>query len=205
MNYLAHIYLSGSEPSTKVGGLLGDFVKGPLHGEWHRDIEIGIALHRKIDTYVDQLPEVHTALARFESPYRRFAGIYLDLCFDHFLAHQWQDYHHQPLARYCQDFYHQLTPHYEQLPARAKHFCDVAPKVGWLEGYATFSNLEPMLRNIGRRFKKPVRLDEGLFLLQRDYHQLSQEFSQLFPRVIAFADEQRQHLQHANSIPIHKQ
>ncbi|KKM01805.1 hypothetical protein LCGC14_1790730, partial [marine sediment metagenome] len=49
MNYLAHIYLSGDHPEVMVGGLLGDFVKGPLRGQLPRAIEEGIALHRKID------------------------------------------------------------------------------------------------------------------------------------------------------------
>ena len=34
MNYLAHIYLSGECLDTQLGGLLGDFVKGPLPVEW---------------------------------------------------------------------------------------------------------------------------------------------------------------------------
>ena len=194
MNYLAHIYLSGDCPDMMVGGLLGDFVKGPLQGNLPAQIEQGIQLHRKIDRFTDQQPEVVGALARFEPPFRRFAGIYLDLCYDHFLARDWPEFHHQSLAEFCQQFYRQLANHYSVLPAGAQRFNDIAPEVRWLESYANFEKLEPMLERIGQRFKKPVALANGFPLLQRDYQQLEQEFTQLFPRLVDFANSQRQQL-----------
>ena len=30
MNFLAHAFLAGDDPALRVGGLIGDFVKGPL-------------------------------------------------------------------------------------------------------------------------------------------------------------------------------
>lgn len=32
MNFLAHALLSGPDPALRVGGLMGDFIKGPLPG-----------------------------------------------------------------------------------------------------------------------------------------------------------------------------
>jgi acyl carrier protein phosphodiesterase len=86
VNYLAHLYLSGHCPERMIGGLLGDFVKGPLRGDYPPAIEAGILLHRKIDVFTDNLPAVRTALSRFEPPYRRFGGILLDLWYPHFMA-----------------------------------------------------------------------------------------------------------------------
>ena len=37
MNYLAYIYLSGDDPETMIGGLLGDFVKGSLGNRYHSE------------------------------------------------------------------------------------------------------------------------------------------------------------------------
>ena len=39
MNYLAHIALAGDNPEYQVGGLLGDFVRGPLIGKYSPAIE----------------------------------------------------------------------------------------------------------------------------------------------------------------------
>jgi len=191
VNYLAHIHLAGQCPEQMIGGLLGDFVKGPLRGDYPPAIEAGILLHRKIDVFTDHLPPVRTAIARFEPPYRRFGGILLDLCYDHFLADNWSRYHHRPLTDFCQDFYRDLSAYAEILPDGAKRFSEVALRVNWLENYAQFQNLEYMLERIGQRFKTPVPLHRAFPELQRDYRLLSNEFHQIFPLLIEFTETQR--------------
>ena len=79
MNYLAHIALAGANPEHRVGGLLGDFVRGPLSGQLPIAIETGITAHRKLDAFVDQQPEIQLFLRRFEKPMRRYAGIVADV------------------------------------------------------------------------------------------------------------------------------
>ena len=173
-----------------VGGLLGDFVKGPLQGERPKAIEAGISLHRKIDAFTDSLPEVKHAVARIEPPYRRFGGILIDICYDHFLAAKWRDFYPRPLSDYCQNFYRLLSEYQPYLPPSAKRFSEVAPKVKWLEGYADLDKLEYILERIGQRFKTPVALDKAFPQLLRDYQRLNQEFCQAFPQIIAFANKQ---------------
>jgi acyl carrier protein phosphodiesterase len=73
MNYLAHIALAGDNPEYQVGGLLGDFVRGPLIGKYSPAIEAGITAHRKLDAHVDQQPEIQAFLQRFSRPMRRYA------------------------------------------------------------------------------------------------------------------------------------
>jgi acyl carrier protein phosphodiesterase len=192
VNYLAHIYLSGNCPETMVGGLLGDFVKGPLRGERPAAVEAGISLHRKIDVYTDSLPEVKLAISRIEPPYRRFGGILVDICYDHFLAANWTTYHRKPLPDYCRDFYCLLSEYTPHLPPRAKRFSEIAPEVQWLESYADMDKLEYILKQVGQRFKNPIPLDNAFPQLLRDYQLLHQEFTRVFPKIVTFAQEQRQ-------------
>ena len=58
MNYLAHLHLGGDRPAQLLGSLYGDFVKGPLAGQWPAEIEAGIRLHRRIDAFTDPFHEV---------------------------------------------------------------------------------------------------------------------------------------------------
>ncbi len=174
-----------------VGGLLGDFVKGPLRGELPVKIEAGIKLHRKIDVFTDKLPEVSQAIARIEPPYRRFGGILVDICYDHLLATNWANFHTQSLESYCQDFYQILPEYHAYLPPRAKRFCELAPKEHWLESYVQMDNLEHILERVGQRFRSPVPLDKAFPQLLRDYSLLDAEFSKIFPQIIEFADNQR--------------
>ncbi|MDM3870436.1 ACP phosphodiesterase [Porticoccus sp. W117] len=194
MNYLAHILLSGSDPEIKIGGLLGDFVKGPLQGELPRRIEQGIALHRAIDSWFDHQPEFIAARARFTTPFRRFAGIAIDLSYDHLLARRWQHHHHQPLAHFCGEFYEQLRSYYAQLPRRAQKFADHAPRIELLESYAASGAIEQALARISLRFRRPVDLTEGMPQIERQLAAMETEFQQLWPRAEQFASEKRRQL-----------
>ena len=49
MNLLAHAVLAGSDPGLVVGGVLGDWIKGPLDGGLSDDLSAGVRLHRRID------------------------------------------------------------------------------------------------------------------------------------------------------------
>lgn len=68
MNFLAHALLSGNAEADRVGGLMGDFVKGPLPAGLPPDLASGVALHRAIDSFADRHPAF--AASRAESARR---------------------------------------------------------------------------------------------------------------------------------------
>ncbi|MDN5863131.1 MAG: ACP phosphodiesterase, partial [Salinisphaera sp.] len=103
MNYLAHLYLAQRTGTSAAGALLGDFVRGRLAGGLPADVETGIRLHRRVDTYTDSHPEVVAARRSFDPPLRRYAGILIDLYFDHILACRWPQWHPDPLPEFAAD------------------------------------------------------------------------------------------------------
>lgn len=186
MNYLAHIALAGANPEHRVGGLLGDFVRGPLSGQLPIAIETGITAHRKLDAFVDQQPEIQLFLRRFKKPMRRYAGIVADVVYDHLLAREWTQYYQQPLEEFCQEFYDQLAVYGDTLPPRAQHFLEQAPKIGWLENYSNADNLPLILQRIGQRFRQPVALQDALPIVAQHQAAISSEFHRLYPRLQVF-------------------
>ncbi len=56
MNFLMHAWLAGDASADRVGGLIGDFVKGPLPGNLAPDLAAGVALHRRIDSFAETHP-----------------------------------------------------------------------------------------------------------------------------------------------------
>ena len=52
MNYLAHIFLSGSSPKSRIGGFVADAVKG-RYDNYPLAMQLGIWLHRKVDEFTD--------------------------------------------------------------------------------------------------------------------------------------------------------
>ena len=79
MNYLAHFHLAGEQPAMIRGALLGDFVKGPLRGQFDAITERGIELHRKIDAFSGRADDIRIASQALAPELRRYAGIITDV------------------------------------------------------------------------------------------------------------------------------
>ncbi|MBF8779596.1 acyl carrier protein phosphodiesterase [Pseudomonas fulva] len=185
MNYLAHLHLGGDQPEQLLGSLYGDFVKGSLEGRFSCQLQASIRLHRRIDSYTDGHPQVQAALARFPRERRRYAGIVLDVFFDHCLARHWQDYAELPLAVFTQRFYRILLAQPE-LPGR---LAQVAPHMAaddWLGAYADFATLEQVFKGISRRLSRPQGLAGVMPELEALYEPLLADFRVFYPQLQRF-------------------
>lgn len=186
MNYLAHLHLGGPAPAQLLGSLYGDFVKGPLVGQWPADIEAAIRLHRRIDAFTDSHPLQARARARFPAERRRYAGILLDLFFDHCLARHWQDYADEPLELFTARVYRLLAAE-PRLPGRLEWIAPRMAAQDWLGSYRDFAVLEQVLAGMGRRLSRPGVLDGSLAELECLYRPLSEDFRAFYPELLEFA------------------
>ena len=75
MNFLAHAWLAGDAPADRLGGLMGDFVKGPLPAGLPPDVAEGVRLHRQIDVFAETHPAFRRSRARVSPERRRVAGL----------------------------------------------------------------------------------------------------------------------------------
>jgi acyl carrier protein phosphodiesterase len=186
MNYLAHLHLGGPAPAQLLGSLYGDFVKGLLPGRFPIDIEQGIRLHRRIDAFTDSHPLIKQALGRFPEARRRYAGIALDVFFDHCLARDWHRYSDEPLDDFTARVYRVLADE----PVLPERLALVAPRMAaqdWLGSYRDFSVVGAALAGISRRLSRPEGLAGVYEELQALYQPLSDDFSAFYPEVRAFA------------------
>ena len=186
MNYLAHLHLGGQRPGQLLGSLYGDFVKGRLQGQFAPEIEGAIQLHRSIDVFTDRHPLVDVALSRFSLTRRRYAGIVLDVFFDHCLARDWALYADRPLALFTSDVYRVLSSE-RQLPERLAKIAPHMVANDWLGSYQEFEVLEQVLRGISRRLTRPEELAPAMQELRRLYEPLSEDFRLFYPQLQDFA------------------
>ena len=186
MNYLAHLHLGGQRPDQLLGSLYGDFVKGRLQGQFAPEVEAGIQLHRRIDVFTDRHALVDIALGRFSDTRRRYAGIVLDVFFDHCLARDWRLYADQPLAQFTADVYRVLSRE-PQLPERLAKIAPHMVANDWLGSYQEFEVLEQVLRGISRRLSRPEELAGAMQELRRLYEPLSEDFRLFYPHLQDFA------------------
>lgn len=188
MNYLAHLHLGGQRPGQLLGSLYGDFVKGRLQGHFDPEVEAAIALHRRIDVFTDRHPLVDIALGRFTETRRRYAGIVLDVFFDHCLARDWMLYADRPLEQFTADVY-QVLSRERQLPERLAKIAPHMVANDWLGSYREFEVLEQVLRGISRRLTRPEELAGAMRELRRLYEPLSEDFSLFYPQLQDFAQD----------------
>lgn len=90
MNHLAHALLADPQPPQRLGNLFGDAVRGPLAAvDLPAGVLEGVRRHRQIDAVTDQHPTSLRLREHFPDSLRRYAGIVLDVAFDHYLIRQW--------------------------------------------------------------------------------------------------------------------
>ena len=188
MNYLAHFYLCPDNEDILLGGILGDFVKGPIKDDGtllHRSI----MLHRKLDTFTDTNPIIKKSKSLININQRRYAGVIVDMFYDHFLSKNWEYFHSKPLDIYAQNIYRILQKRSNELP---KQLQLIAPKMtaeDWLCSYKDLNYLKLVLRKIGQRFKKTVRLDHAMIDLTNQYDAMENNFFTFMPLAIKFCEE----------------
>jgi acyl carrier protein phosphodiesterase len=159
VNFLAHLQLAGADENLRMGAMLGDFVRGRAALEAFKpEVQTGILLHRRIDSYTDALPEVAALRAWFPGEFRRYAGIIIDLGIDHELARNWGRWSKQTLDVFDGAVREMLDRRASEVPAELWRFMDYADRRGLFAAYRDRAEILYSLRGIGRRLSRPNTL-----------------------------------------------
>ncbi len=193
MNHLAHLLTAGSSDSVRLGVLMGDHVRGSHVLEEYPDkLAMGIRLHRAVDSYTDQHPDLAQARELFQPPFRRYAGIMLDVYWDHLLSRNWSDYCQQPLVEFAAATMDLLNQHFASLPSGLQRFTRYARVTGVLARYGETDMLEQVFAGLSQRIRHANPLADALPELQAQTEPLSTVFTAFFPQLLEFAHQWRQ-------------
>ncbi|HEV2622435.1 MAG TPA: ACP phosphodiesterase [Frateuria sp.] len=187
MNHLAHALLAGGDDELRLGGVLGDFVRGAPDPALPAGVREGIALHRVIDGYTDRHAEVLAARALFPPPYRRYAGIALDMWFDHCLARDFARWSPVPLEIFSGELRALLVRQQAWLPDAAHRFVRYMQTNDLPAAYAEPEVLGRALAGIGQRLRRDNPLGRMLPLLRELDEPLQARFDAFFPQLQRFA------------------
>ncbi len=161
MNFLAHAVLAGDDPALIVGGVVGDWIKGPLPGALPPDLARGVALHRAIDSHAETHPAFCRSRNRMSPARRRYAGVLVDIFYDHLLARDWAEHRNDALAAYCAGVYREIAGRLGELPAPATDVLRRMASEDWLQSYAGIDGIADVLRRMSRRARQPNPLAGG--------------------------------------------
>ena len=183
MNYLAHFYLAEQSSEGLLGSLLGDFVKGRLDDRFPQTVRRGIALHRAIDSFTDAHPLHLESRNRIGGERRRYAGIIIDVCYDHFLCRHWAEYSSESLDRFAARVYDILREHQDALPDRLRRMVPHMIANDWLGSYAELENVGRALDGIAERIVRSNPLAGAVIEIEANYGELDGDFQRFFPQL----------------------
>ncbi len=188
MNYLAHTWLARQSDDAILGALLGDFVHGQSAlQDWSEPVRTEILRHRHIDRYTDTHPAVTAARARF-GDLRRYAGIVLDVYFDHCLARAWPRWNDVSLDDFNSRVYRVLREHHGVLPSRLQRIAPHMTEHDWLGSYRERASVDRAVRGIASRLSRNGdRLVACLPVLRKNEAEIDATFETFFPDLITAA------------------
>lgn len=176
MNFLAHALLAGDDPALIVGGVVGDWIKGRLPAGLPDDLARGVALHRAIDSHADSHPAFRQSRARISPARRRYAGVLVDVFYDHLLARDWLTIYPRPLDTFCADVYLFIEERMHDLPAASHPALRMMAREDWLASYAEIEGIADVLARMSRRARQPNPLHAGELELLADMAGFERDF-----------------------------
>ncbi|WP_191859892.1 acyl carrier protein phosphodiesterase [Hanstruepera ponticola] len=191
MNFLAHIYLSGNNESITIGNFIADGIRGKKYKNYPKDLQIGILLHREIDTFTDAHPIVRQSTKRLHKNYSHYSGVIVDILYDHFLAKNWHKYSETPLDIYVEKFYKSLEDNFQILPERTKKMMPFMIADNWLLNYAKIEGIQRVLDGMNRRTQNRSKMNKATTELNTYYSEFENEFTLFFDELILFSNNKR--------------
>lgn len=194
MNFLAHVYLSGSNDHIKIGNFIADAVKGSHFSNLPADIQKGIILHRFIDDFTDHSQLLDEARSKMQKEFPKFYSSILDICFDHFLARNWNSYSATNLRAFARNIYLQLILNYRWLPPRVRRSLPFLITQNWLESYKEVSGIGLIFDRMHRYRGLPWDSQPIIKYLNANYSGMEQTFFVFFESLMHAVEERKKTL-----------
>ena len=195
MNYLAHLYLSGNDPILMIGNFIADHVKGKQLQLYGKQIQNGILLHRKIDSFTDHHSLVEESKQLLRPVFHKYASVIVDVFYDHFLARDWNQYHRQPLSVFVASAYKLMEENSSILPQRTVLMLGYMKKYNWLESYASIDGIGNALTGMSHRTKFESGMEHAPEFFVQHYKLFEKHFMIFFKELENFVSNERKNLQ----------
>ncbi|MFA9389485.1 MAG: ACP phosphodiesterase [Prolixibacteraceae bacterium] len=191
MNYLGHIFLSGTNEQLLVGNFIGDYVKGKQYENYPPEIRKGIILHRFIDEFTDSNSHWMKIRELLRPLYGRYSGVVADVLADHFLAANWSHFSSEQLSWYSKWVYAIFLRNFDVMPKRVQNFLPFLIQHRRLQSYAQLSGLKMTLRIMAHYTSLPEASDLAMKLIRGNYAEFQQHSILFLDEAVQFAIEKR--------------
>lgn len=183
MNYLAHAALAQATLPSLVGNLLGDFCKGVSLNTLEPAVLAGLHNHRAVDRFTDQHSLLLIEKKHFSPQRRRFAGVALDVLFDHYLIKHWSQFYLPPFELAKQRLYQRLAQAEPLMPQTMRLTMQKVRQQDWLASYQDPIKVGIALDRIAQRIRFPNQFAGVIDEIMPRYQQLERVFLEFYPQL----------------------
>ncbi len=183
MNFLSHLYLAGNSEGLIIGNFIADSVKGSAYNNFSKEIQQGIILHRKIDSFTDSHPVVEQSKQRLRAKYKKYSSVIVDIYYDHYLAINWKKYSEIELEIFVQNIYSIINNNHSILPEKSARFTKYMLEHNILFGYSKLEGIERVLYGMSRRATFESNMEQAIHDLKEHFDLFENEFKIFFPEL----------------------
>ncbi|WP_411845828.1 ACP phosphodiesterase [Roseibacillus persicicus] len=190
MNFLAHLALAGPDDASRIGNILGDFEKGTpdsIRARLPAPIVDGIMMHRRIDRFTDDHPAFLQTKLLLAPERRRFAGIIVDIFFDHFLNEHWERFHPGTVTDFIEEIYQLFGRRPEWLGRQFGPLVPLLRAENWLASYGSLEGLNLTLGRVASRSHRFDPIRNGVLDLAEQREEFEKHFLSFYPEVRRYA------------------
>jgi len=194
MNFLAHIHLAEPNCESRIGNLLGDFVRGlPWDSRFEPVVWKAIMEHRYVDAFTDAHPVWQRSKDLLRPEMRRFAGIVVDIFYDHFLSTNWSLFSpDQNLDEFIVEVHRDLRTSMPLVPEDAAPVIDAMIRESWLSNYLATEGIEETLVRVSHRSPRLHLIRKSGEDFHRHYETFEKDFLEFYPELIAYVSGLRE-------------
>ncbi len=168
---------------------MADGIRGKHFESYPTDVQKGIILHRAIDTFTDAHPIFRQSTKKLHENYHHYAGVIVDVFYDHFLAKNWTNYSDEKLDLFVERFYQSLHNNPDVLSERTKGMMPYMIEHNWLVSYQTVEGINRILTQMDHRTKNESKMRFATNELSEFYSEFETEFSEFFKELILFSND----------------
>lgn len=185
MNYLAHLFLSGQDNGLICGNFLADFIKNSEVVQLPEPIQLGVKLHRLIDTYTDSHPVMRESNKVLHPYFHKYAPVVSDMYCDYLLGKHWETFSSEGLSDFLTRIYGQLLIGIDSMPDRIQSRTKQMISHNWLQSYTAIQGLGYAFMRMTERVNFPMDFSKAPKILLENELVLESYFLEFFPNLLA--------------------
>ena len=182
MNFLAHLYLTKDRPDKVViGNFIADAVKGKKAMlSYDEEVQLGMRIHREIDDFTDKHILFQKGTKRLHGTYGKYAGVIMDIYYDHILASNWNEYSDKPLQSFANSQYRLIEDNIALLPDRTMMWFSYMRHNNLLYNYSKLEDIDLVFRRMDQRFGGVSGMRTAVNELKLFINEYATEFKEFF-------------------------